>query len=393
MIRGADIRRQAEGRYPEVVETLLAGGNPFPLNLRYPHPKTTASLAEILDDLKALRAESGETRSRGGITIEWVNVDTRRYGRNALPGAIFFASEADYFPYIEKSAEIAAIRAAAGILAEAFPGIAARLPGCWRLLREGDTGFWRNVCAVAGYFRDHPFPSCYGRELPLAVPTKFIEGNKALLEKLLELVAPASLKSGVSFEARLGLCEPEAQVECRLLDDALLPQLEFRHLSVDAADLEKFAPARARTYLITENRVNFLTLPALPGTIALLGMGYAVSRLGAAGHLSRRRILYWGDMDAQGYEILAVLRRSFPHAESLLMDRATWDAFPECHQKGKPSRNAPEEFFPLLTEAEKEMFLFVAGENARLEQEQIPNDHSCRVLSRAVCDASGEVLP
>jgi hypothetical protein len=385
VIRGADIQRQAEGRYPEVVTALLSGQNPFPLRLRYPHPKATAALTEILGDLEALRAESVETRTRGGITIEWVDVDTKRYGRNRLPGDIFFAKEADYFPYLEKSGEVAAIRTAAGMIEASFPESAAKLPEIWRMLQGGDAGYWRDVCLVTGYFREHPFPGCYARELPLAVSTKFIEENRAVLEKLLGIVAPASLRPGDTFAARLGLREPEGLVECRLLDDALLPELKFRHMAVEAADLEAFAGAGARTYLITENRVNFLTLPALPGTIALLGMGYAVSRLGAAGHLAGRRILYWGDMDAQGYEILAVLRRSFPHADSILMDRATWDAFPGCHREGRPSRNAPEEFLPQLTDAEKAMFLLVRAENVRLEQEQISNAHSCRVLRAAVC--------
>ena len=52
-----------------------------------------------------------------------------------------------------------------------------------------------------------------------------------------------------------------------------------------------------RLVLITENRTSLLTLPSLRGCLALLGKGYAVTRLAQIEKLRATQVHYWGDIE------------------------------------------------------------------------------------------------
>ncbi|MCC5840588.1 MAG: DUF2399 domain-containing protein [Opitutales bacterium] len=385
MSLAADLRKQAANKYPATVQALLAGENPFPLSLRYRRIRTTAPRAEILQTIENLRAESTETR-RHGITIEWQEIDTARYGRNRIPGNLSFATEDDYLHYIGKAEEMRVIRRAAETLRAAFPELDPVLPHHWRLLCAGDAAYWDGVCHLLRYFRQNPFPDCFARELPVPVPTKFLATARAPLENLLPHIAPKSLRAeGSSLEERLGLRTPDSLIECRLLDPQVAPGLPFRHLIIPVSDLAHLATLPVDKVLITENRINFLTLPPLPGTLALQGQGYAVSRLRRAPFLHERRLLYWGDLDVHGFEILATLRRAFPHTESLLMDAATWEAHAPFHQTGAPAgRHTAATLAPHLTPAEQALHATLAENRLRLEQEHIPLPYANATLRQMI---------
>jgi hypothetical protein len=380
MINPDTLRKQAANKYPEIITALLRDENPFPLRLRYPHIQTTDSRESIQRDIAALIAESRETLGHG-LTIEWTEINTIRHGLNRIPANISFANAEDYFGYIGKADEFQAIRAAAAALLTDFPSFKTQLPEHWQLLRVADskdTAFWRHIIAIIQYLQKNPFPDCYIRELPVPIPTKFMETNKALLEKLLRAIAPASLREEAeTFEERLGIKTPDALIECRLLDDTSCPDWKFRQFTVAAKDLEYLADAQAHTFLITENRTNFLTLPPASGVIALQGQGYAVTRLRHAAFLKNCRLFYWGDLDPHGFEILAHLRRVFPQTKSLMMNTDTWQKFQAYQKRTPPSRNDPQKVVPLLTESEGDLFGQISDDKTpmhqslRLEQERI----------------------
>lgn len=381
MIDAAALRKQAANKYPEVVEALLRRENPFPLKLRYARIKTTDTRESILRDIDTLKAESRE-QVGCGLTIAWAEINTVRYGRNRVPADVSLADEADFLGYVGKREEMRTIRIAAETLLQAFPEFEAQLPVCWRLLRDGSREFWQQVVRVVDFFRQTPFPDRYIRELSIDVRTKFIEENRGLLERLIRDIAPQSIREDAeTFEERLGLKTSDALIECRLLDERLLPTWMFRQFTVGLKDLGHLEVVPADTIIITENRTNFLTLPTLAGTIAFQGQGYAVSRLRRAPFLKTKRILYWGDLDVQGFEILAVLRRGFPQVESLMMDIQTWDSFPEYRVAGVVSRTPVAHFLQYLSPDEAALFGTIAASGKRLEQERIPQSYASRKIA------------
>src|SRR5690606_40331483 len=77
---------------------------------------------------------------------------------------------------------------------------------------------------------------------------------------------------------------------------------------------------------------------SLHDALPIFGSGYGVSNLREVEWLLHVEMLYWGDIDVQGFEILSQLRQYFPHTQSVLMDSDTFDEFFE-KDAGVPSRD------------------------------------------------------
>ncbi len=127
-------------------------------------------------------------------------------------------------------------------------------------------------------------------------------------------------------------------------------------------------PFQGMTIVIVENLMTFLTLPVWCGDIVVFGKGFQLSLLLAAAGLSEADMLYWSDLDAQGFMMLSQLKSAFPRARSVLMDRATLDAHAPFVVKGTP---AAASHLPALTEEERALFRYLNEHTLRLEQERI----------------------
>jgi len=82
-------------------------------------------------------------------------------------------------------------------------------------------------------------------------------------------------------------------------------------------------------------------------------------------------ILYWGDIDVQGFEILSRLREHFIHVKSILMDKVTFETFFE-NDNGTPTNISTK---LNLTDREQELYDILKANNWRLEQEKVPFDY------------------
>jgi hypothetical protein len=127
-----------------------------------------------------------------------------------------------------------------------------------------------------------------------------------------------------------------------------------------------------RSVFITENEINFLSFPAVPGALVIFGAGYGFDMLSSAAWLAHCRLHYWGDIDTHGFAILDQLRAHFPHAESFLMDEATLQAFaPLWGEEDKPTLRE----LTRLSASEQALYDALRGhhlrKNLRLEQEKI----------------------
>jgi hypothetical protein len=157
----------------------------------------------------------------------------------------------------------------------------------------------------------------------------------------------------------------------RLLDEELQRELGFPcgELSLPLQTLGALAVERA-TAIIVENKVNLLTLPTMPRFIGLGALGDGVTVLRHIPWLHSVRVIYWGDLDVEGFEILSSLRSIFPHAESFLMDQATLDTWDHLAGSG----NGCARDVHRLADGERAALQRCSEENIRLEQERIPHE-------------------
>jgi hypothetical protein len=124
--------------------------------------------------------------------------------------------------------------------------------------------------------------------------------------------------------------------------------------------------------IVVENKTNLytiaLTLPLLEKTIVIFGSGFKIENLKDAEWLNLVEIIYWGDIDVQGFEILSQMRNYFPLTKSFLMDQTTFNKFFEkdLGTKSKTTKKLN------LTKDENRIYVKLKENNWRLEQEKIP---------------------
>lgn len=361
----------------------------FPLRvpLRRPDRRT---LLDRFDEVRAwireLETESAGARGHG-YELEWEELNHRQLGSNRVPRAAVFRTEDDAVRFIGRSVEVRRFDRVAEETARGFPEITpwlARHP-LTVLDLEDD---WSRVLSVLQWFRERPRPEVYLRQVDApGVDSKFIEGRKALIAELLDLVlgdrvCDPSAPRVADFERRYGLLTKPVQVRIRILDRAL----SVSGLMDVAAPVEQLAALEfsVRRIFVTENDTNAIAFPELPDAAVVFGRGYALELLGRLPWLHRAELFYWGDLDTHGFAMLDRFRESFPHARSLLMDHPTLLAHRGAWtQEGADQRcdRRLERLTPEENALYEDLRADRLGAAVRLEQERIAFGWLTRALS------------
>lgn len=341
----------------------------FPLRIPVNLSLLKGDIAATIKAVDRLRDQSKEHRG-WGYSIHWKQVRSREFGNNPQPDQITIDTLDDLLRLSRQAEHFAATRECSNRVRKELPGLSAWLVAHVRSpARLADS--LEGLIAVTKFFIAHPWPDCFARQIPVKVDTKFVERHQALLRQWLDVLLPASAidVNETKFSRRFGLRDGQPHRGIRILDQGLLPELDLPgdELSLPLRSLAKL-PVRETTIVVVENRLNLLTLPALKRTLGIRGEGKAVTRLHRLTWLHDNRILYWGDIDVDGFLILSSLRNLFPHVESILMDRATL----EQHSDYVASGNGTTPSLPSnLTEEESATFLRCSKHNQRLEQEHV----------------------
>lgn len=375
MITPLQIKEKCRRLYPTFVKSWLTGREIFPYRIPA-NRKLPTDLSVAKRAISQLRSE-GKQSDRPGYRVVWETRRSRVHGRNEFPAAILIESQRDLLSLAGAVDEFKTLKTATEMLRRRQPGLNEWL--C-------ESTHWRELVSVAScleellditeYLLKNPRPDCFARELPLPISTKTLEENKKLLASWLDLLLPPVQidfrYDKKSFEPRYGLRYVRQHILTRILDPKLQTQLglRFSEISLPADSISQLQP-KAATVVVVENKINLLTLPFMPSGFALGGLGKAVSRLREIGWMRNAPILYWGDLDVEGFEILSQFRLAFPQTRSLLMDSKTLDACSDLTicWKGKVGSQCLE-----LTDSEQATYNDLVNNRIRLEQERIPQD-------------------
>ena len=193
----------------------------------------------------------------------------------------------------------------------------------------------------------------------------------------------------------LGLLPPHpARIHFTYLDPEHLASGGRRHDSASVGDSIDL-PYAPQVVLISENKDTSVGFPPLLGGVAVEGDGR-----GAAAHASFEWIrdapvlAYWGDMDADGLEILNEFRAAGVPAASLFMDidaYEKWERYgTNVDQNGKMLGPRTPRPVPHLTLAETELYAKLTSHEwtrfRRVEQERIPLRLALRALGALAVD-------
>ncbi len=159
------------------------------------------------------------------------------------------------------------------------------------------------------------------------------------------------------------------------------------------------APAlayRPTIVVVSENKDTALHFPELPGGISVEGVGKGGTTAAAFEWLvNAPLVVYWGDMDADGLEILDGFRAAGVPARSILMDvdaYARWERFgTNIDPKGRPLGSRDPRPLPHLNVGELALYeqLVAPGwtRPRRIEQERIPLPVALDQVQRLASDA------
>lgn len=374
MITPQEIKKKAERKYVSFLQSLVVNTPYEKLVIRGDKKYTKSSLQEFEKELQLINSQS-KAKKGFGYTLEFQKVRTKHLGTQDLPTSIYFDTENDYLKFLGKENEV-----------ELFVGIITKITETFPELKEWiiknpikviqNQTEWESILKVCRYFKQSPKPNLYIRELPINVHTKFIERNQSVIKDLLDiLISDYNNKGEKQFEKRFNLKYAEPQVRFKILDkevsqkyfsgidDVSIPVSQFEALDLP---VEKV--------MVFENKTTFftaLTLPKMDKAIALFGSGFSVSNLKNVYWFKDKALLYWGDIDVQGFEILSQFRGYFPQTKSIFMNKITFENFFE-NDSGTPTNISVQ---LNLTDEEQQLYDILKTNNWRLEQEKIPFDY------------------
>ena len=259
-------------------------------------------------------------------------------------------------------------------------------------------------------------PNIYVRQVSLPLmDTKFIERNYRMIDELLILCLPKerdlqeyepleSDKQGYKksrsfsdFVKRWGFANKKEMIRWRMLDPKMSSSLyEGAGSMIDSIvpiDVLAHLNLNFEHVIVCENEVCYLNLPAITNSIAIFGSGYKVGLLSELPWLKDKDIIYWGDIDTHGFNILNSFREALNYSfkdshydaslkvRTMLMDIDTLNS--NKHYIVQESESVSTF---LATLKGKEYLCYEAlinhsmGKQVRLEQELIPFDQVLAAL-------------
>lgn len=382
MISPDEIRLKAERAYPKMLSAWARDSLAtfFPWHVPGNLSPIAGDLPATIASVDRLRAGSKEVRGKG-YSVQWRQIRSRDFGNNRFPERIVVETADDLVALAGRERHFATTRNVAEAVRERLPSLAGWVASNIRTIADRSESL-DGLLAVTEFFLQCPWPDCYARQIPVAVDTKFVERNQAMLRQWLDLLLPASAIQAdeTKFALRFGLRDGQPHTTVRVLDPDLQLRigLPFDELSLPLRSLETLS-VQGATVIVVENQLNLLTLPPLCNGLVIRGEGRAVTRLRRLKWFGENRLVYWGDIDVEGFQILSNLRMYFPHAESFLMDESVLQEHLNLSLDG--SGDKPSEPRNLLPR-ELAAFRRCAQKNQRLEQERLPQGFVDQAFAR-----------
>jgi hypothetical protein len=235
---------------------------------------------------------------------------------------------------------------------------------------------WGDVLATVTWVTTNATEAVYLRQIDVeGIDTKFVDHNHKLLDELLSVVLPSHRidpeYSAADFARRFGFKPKPSYTRLRLLNPQPQFPKEISEITLRTDELAQLELA-ADTIFVIENEITYLAFPSVPNSVVIFGSGFSLAALREIPWMDNRDIVYWGDIDTHGLDILSRLRTRFTRVRSLMMDHQTLLAHPrQWVTEPSPTTRA----LLNLDDAENALYRDLIedryGQAVRLEQERV----------------------
>jgi hypothetical protein len=379
MITPAEIKEQCLKWWKEILAASIDSLPFFPKEINRIGKVNPKDILQKLSSYKS-SIELLRNNSKGDRKFGYYLILKEKYfdkiGLQIIPQKIIIESMDDYLFITGKQKDFSIFEKNRRLVLQELPQLLPWIKNNPLKLIEHTT--WQDTFKVCRYFISHPKPGLYVRQLPINVHTKYIYENESIIRPLLEFLIPEYVNhASGKFEERFNLLFDESLIRLRFLDARISPIPDITYLSFSVSELKTFHPP-CKNVFVTENKMNFITLPAMKDTIAIWsGGGFNVSYLKNIEWLKEKKFYYWGDIDAHGFQILHQFRTYFPDTVAVMMNEEILENF--TPGEGKPAKN---QTLYTLTQEELKLYHRVVQENIRLEQEKITQAYAENVIRK-----------
>lgn len=240
------------------------------------------------------------------------------------------------------------------------------------------------LCRTSTWFAEPHAEGLTARQIPVeGLGTKWLAARESVVRRLAGLDALA-LEPG-----------RPSRIHLTYLDPAHLSAGGRRHDVATHGD-DGTVAYQPQVVVISENRDTAQMFPALEGGIAIEGEGRGARAVAGLPWVRHAAVLwYWGDMDADGLEILHGFRAAGLPVRSLFMDVASyerWERYGVDHDHhGQPIGPREPRDVSLLESEERDLYLALCSaewtRHRRIEQERIPLADAAAVVRGASVDS------
>jgi len=283
-------------------------------------PETTQALHQAIQGFLTYEKKEGQP----GWNITWEHWQSRKLGKQRWPVDIIIATEEDLVFILKKQEEVSRFRQQLETLVawnDKISGWLEAQPN--RVLQYHP--HWKDICAVLDFLMQQDCTAFYLRNLPVPVHTKFIETHQSSILSLIRHFQPERFSIEINdLEKALGLRKKPLLYPVRWLDKAMAIQhtAGFDVLALTPSALKSAGWVLKEIWLV-ENETNLYLLPHRQNALAICSMGYSLHGLKDIPLFFRSSLIYWGDLDEDGFIMLGNFRQYYPHLQSVLMDHQT----------------------------------------------------------------------
>ncbi len=347
-----------------------ASGEPWqPVTLSVKGP----GAADLLERLDASRSWLARfEREARHFCVEHKEVRSRNLGTNLVPSRVTVRSFEQLCHILGTVSDvhllddlIAKTRSAVPALVDwvtAHPTVVLR-----------NASVWEQILATVTWIECHDTTRLYVRQIDVeGVDTKFVERHHKLLDHLLTVVLPVErvdqTATPPTFTRKFQFLDKPAYTRFRTLGNG---PVGYTEMTVRTDELAARNPSIS-TVFVVENEVTYLAFPSVPDAIVVFGSGFALGGVATLPWLEDKEVIYWGDIDTHGFDILNRLRSHLPSVQSLLMDHRTMLAH---RAQWVPEPSPTNRFLPHLTVDEQALYRDLVegtfGPAIRFEQERV----------------------
>lgn len=358
-------------RYTNQHKAWLLGEGQWPITVNLGIPTEADATQDIGGVRQWIEAWSDW---HGPAKLSWVSRQWSRLGTQNLPASLEITTPSDIASLIGQGKRWRTAVERYQRFIDRWPQLAAHtvLGRHFGVLADYvETDFVR-LFSMLDWLEKNPSSGLASRQLPVSgLDTKWLEKRAGVVTDLLKSIR--AIDDVADFYSICGLKRPAPRIRVRILCPQLRSTLGgLRDIEAPVTELSELAIAPKRA-IIVENLETGLALPDIPGTVAFMRLGNAVSLLSGLTWLQNCSTLYWGDIDTHGFVILNRARSHFPNLQSVMMDSATLLAYQDLWvEESAPSAETE---LSLLTPTERDAFEGLRtgrwDNNIRLEQERI----------------------